>query len=75
MPKESLAKVLKSKTRFMKAAELSDLFGMSRGRLYSMARSRRIPHLRIDTMIRFDPGRVADWLDSTGSTAIKPRGK
>jgi predicted DNA-binding transcriptional regulator AlpA len=75
MPKENPAKVLKSKTTFIKAAELSDLIGMSRGRLYSMVRSRRIPHLRIDTMIRFDPWEVADWLESNELTAIKPRGK
>jgi excisionase family DNA binding protein len=44
------------------APELAELLGCSGKHIYALAKSGRIPHLRIGGMIRFDPGATAAWL-------------
>jgi excisionase family DNA binding protein len=42
-------------------AQLCKLLGLSRTTLYDMARSNRIPHIRIGSVLRFDPATIATW--------------
>jgi hypothetical protein len=42
--------------------DLALLLEMSPKTLYKMAKSERIPAIRIDGMIRFDPALTAEWL-------------
>jgi excisionase family DNA binding protein len=44
------------------APDLAKLLGCSVKHIYALAKSGRMPHLRIDGMIRFDPGATAAWL-------------
>jgi predicted DNA-binding transcriptional regulator AlpA len=44
------------------APDLAELLGCSGKHIYALAKSGRMPHLRIDGMIRFDPGATAAWL-------------
>jgi hypothetical protein len=44
------------------AEDLAFLLEMSPKTLYKMAKSERIPAIRIDGMIRFDPALTAAWL-------------
>jgi excisionase family DNA binding protein len=41
---------------------LAELLGCSGKHIYALAKSGRMPHLRIDGMIRFDPAATARWL-------------
>jgi len=44
------------------ASGLAELLGCSGKHIYALAKSGRMPHLRIDGMIRFDPAATAQWL-------------
>jgi excisionase family DNA binding protein len=44
------------------APELAELLGCTGKHIYALAKSGRMPHLRIGSMIRFDPAATADWL-------------
>ena len=44
------------------APDLAELLGCSGKHIYALAKSGRMPHLRIDGMIRFDPRATAEWL-------------
>jgi hypothetical protein len=44
------------------APDLAELLGCSGIHVYALAKSGRMPHLRIDGMIRFDPAATARWL-------------
>ena len=44
------------------APELAELLGCSGKHIYALAKSGRMPHLRIGGMIRFDPRITASWL-------------
>ena len=44
------------------APDLAELLGCSGKHIYALAKAGRMPHLRIDGMIRFDPRATAQWL-------------
>lgn len=44
------------------APELAELLGCTGKHIYALAKSGRMPHLRIGSMVRFDPTTTADWL-------------
>ena len=44
------------------APELAELLGCTGKHIYALAKSGRLPHLRIGSMIRFDPAATAEWL-------------
>jgi excisionase family DNA binding protein len=46
----------------LKVKELADLLGCSKGKLYKMIKTERIPHLGIGTMLRFDPHVISLWV-------------
>jgi excisionase family DNA binding protein len=44
------------------APELAELLGCTGKHIYALAKTGRLPHLRIGSMIRFDPVATAEWL-------------
>jgi excisionase family DNA binding protein len=51
-------------TRALTADELSKLLGVHKLTIYRLADRGAIHHYRIGTCLRFDPVRVAQWLQS-----------
>jgi len=49
--------------RAITAAELATLLAVQPDMLYKLARKGSIPHIRIGTAVRFDPARIADWIE------------
>jgi excisionase family DNA binding protein len=54
--------VIEARRGAWSAPDLAELLGCSGKHIYALAKSGRMPHLRIDGMIRFDPGATAQWL-------------
>lgn len=54
--------IIESKRGAWTAADLAELLGCSGKHIYALAKSGRLPHLRIDGMIRFDPSVTGAWL-------------
>jgi hypothetical protein len=57
-----LVSIIERKRGAWSAAALAELLECSEKHIYALAKSGRIPHLRIDGMIRFDPCTTAEWL-------------
>jgi hypothetical protein len=57
-----LVSIIEQKRGAWSAAALAELLECSEKQIYALARSGRMPHLRIDGMIRFDPCTTAEWL-------------
>ncbi len=60
--RSSLADQVEQYKRGLTVAELADILGFSRGQVYKLISAKRLPALKIGTMIRFDPGIVGDWI-------------
>lgn len=58
----NLIAVIQGKSGAWSAPELAKLLGCTGKHIYALAKSGRLPHLRIGTMIRFDPAATAEWL-------------
>ena len=54
--------VIEAKHSAWSAHELAELLGCSGKHIYALAKSGRLPHLRINGMVRFDPAATAQWL-------------
>lgn len=57
-----LVAIIEAKRGAWSASELAELLGCSGKHIYALAKSGRMPHLRIGGMIRFDPRATAEWL-------------
>jgi excisionase family DNA binding protein len=57
-----LVAIIEGKCGAWSASELAELLGCSGKHIYALAKTGRMPHLRIGGMIRFDPRVTADWL-------------
>jgi excisionase family DNA binding protein len=53
---------IESRSGAWSAPELADLLGCTGKHIYALAKSGRMPHLRIGGMVRFDPATTAEWL-------------
>jgi excisionase family DNA binding protein len=42
--------------------DVAELLNCSQGMVYLLARQKRIPALKIGSMLRFDPGTIAEWI-------------
>jgi excisionase family DNA binding protein len=51
------------------ARQLAHWLGIHRTRLYHLVRTRRIPHLRVGRVLRFDPVAIASWCKEGGWVA------
>ena len=54
--------LIESRAEAWSARELAKLIGCTGKHIYAMAKSGRMPHLRIGGMVRFDPATTAEWL-------------
>jgi len=57
-----LVAIIEGKRGAWSASELAELLGCSGKHIYALAKTGRMPHLRIGGMIRFDPRVTANWL-------------
>jgi excisionase family DNA binding protein len=46
----------------MTVSDVAELLNCSPGMVYLLARQNRIPALKIGSMLRFDPGTIAEWI-------------
>ncbi|MFP5236010.1 MAG: helix-turn-helix domain-containing protein [Acidobacteriota bacterium] len=58
----NIVALIESRSGAWSAPELADLLGCTGKHIYALAKSGRMPHLRIGGMIRFDPAATAEWL-------------
>jgi Helix-turn-helix domain len=69
-----LASRIEARKTAWTAEDLAPLLEISPKTLYKMAKSERIPAIRIDGMIRFDPVLTAEWLRTkTTGTGFRQR--
>jgi excisionase family DNA binding protein len=60
---DSITTILRARRGAISADTLAKLLCVSRQYLYDHAARGTIPALKLPGMIRFDPARIADWLD------------
>ena len=63
-PKSTLAETISSRKKAWTLPELAELLNCSKGKLYKMVKSGRIPHLRLGTTILFDPKMLSGWVEA-----------
>jgi len=61
-PHRDLASEIEAMPGLLKAGQLIPLLGIGRTHLYDMVTRKRIPYLRIEGSVRFDPRAIAAWL-------------
>jgi excisionase family DNA binding protein len=61
----TLAETIANREKAWKLEELATLLNCSKGKLYKMVHSGRIPHMKVGgSMIRFDPKTTGTWIES-----------
>ena len=58
----NIVALIEGREQAWSAGELAKLIGCTGKHIYAMAKSGRMPHLRIGGMVRFDPATTAEWL-------------
>lgn len=58
----SVAELIRKKGHALTATEVAEILNVSRGLIYRLAASGRLPYLRVGGAIRFDPEAVIAWL-------------
>lgn len=61
-PPRDLAAVVEQRSGLLNVQNLIQLTGFKKTAIYDMVADGRIPYLRFDSSIRFDPIAIADWL-------------
>jgi excisionase family DNA binding protein len=61
---ESVVEAIRGRQTAMGAEDLADLLGLTRKHILKLAKAQRMPSYRLGGAVRFDPGRIADWLES-----------
>ena len=56
------AEIIAGWKRALKIEELAQILGCSKGKLYKMVGTGRVPHMKFGSMIRFDPATPARWV-------------
>ena len=59
-----------SAPRLMTAAEVSELLRVPRSTVYELARTRRIPFLKVGRRTLFDPQLLSEWI---AQQVVRPR--
>jgi excisionase family DNA binding protein len=67
---ETIAEQIRNRRTALTAEELAELLALSRKHIYKLAKSGRIPYLRMGGAVRFDPHMTANWLE--GKTVTGP---
>ena len=60
----NLAAYIRQMRRLLTAEQLALLMECSKKCVYALVKQRRLPAIRIGSMIRFDPQVTADWLEA-----------
>jgi excisionase family DNA binding protein len=63
----SIIKALRERTEPLTVAELAVLLRVGEDTVQRWARQRQIPSIRIGSVIRFDGGMLADWVELQGA--------
>lgn len=58
----NIVDLIENRAEAWSAPELARLIGCTGKHIYALAKSGRMPHLRIGGMVRFDPATTAEWL-------------
>jgi excisionase family DNA binding protein len=58
--------------RLVNADAVADALGVPRYRVYELTRQEKIPAVRIGRSVRYDPDRVAAWIDAGGTAVDQP---
>jgi excisionase family DNA binding protein len=58
----NIVALIEGRAEAWSARELAQLIGCTGKHIYALAKSGRLPHLRIGGMVRFDPAATAAWL-------------
>jgi excisionase family DNA binding protein len=58
----NIVALIEGREQAWSARELAKLIGCTGKHIYALAKSGRMPHLRIGGMVRFDPATTAEWL-------------
>jgi excisionase family DNA binding protein len=58
----NIVALIEGRAEAWSARELASLIGCTGKHIYALAKSGRMPHLRIGGMVRFDPATTAEWL-------------
>jgi excisionase family DNA binding protein len=53
--------------RLVSAEVIADMFDVPRYRIYELTRARKLPAVRIGRTVRFDPDRIAAWIEAGGT--------
>jgi len=60
----NLAAYIRQMRWLLTAEQLAPLIGCKQKSIYALVKQRRLPCVRISSMIRFDPQVTADWLEA-----------
>ena len=58
----SVLEALESTTGLLSVKEVASLFGIGQQKIYKMVASKKLPSLRFDGMVRFDPKALGYWV-------------
>ncbi|WP_348266416.1 helix-turn-helix domain-containing protein [Edaphobacter sp. DSM 109919] len=58
----SLARMVEDYGCAITVVQLAKILQCSRGQIYKLIDDKRLPALKVGTMVRLDPGTVADWI-------------
>ena len=59
-----IAQMIESHDSALTVPRLAELLQCSRREIYNLVRTKRMPALKVGSMIRLDPAQVADWVRS-----------
>jgi len=59
---ESIVDLIRSRRTAWNADELGELLDLSQKHILKLAKQQRMPSYRLGGAVKFDPGKVADWL-------------
>ena len=71
----TIAERIQASESALSLAELANLLGCSKSKLYTLIDNNRIPYMRLGSMIRFDPKITADWVRSKSSIVVNGRAR
>jgi excisionase family DNA binding protein len=57
-----LAQMVEDYGSALTVVQLAEILQCSRGQIYKLIENKRLPALKMGTMVRLDPGTVADWI-------------
>jgi excisionase family DNA binding protein len=62
-----LEQIIQKKKGALRANDIAEILDLSEKQIYKLAAAGKIPSLKIENSVRFDPQDLADWLKSRSS--------